>query len=746
MKVKLLTVLVVVSVLFIGAVVWRVDQFIYGDRLSWVEAQARTQTNAINHALGLELKSLQRVVASLNEENFRKDKFNWTAFNPYYAVASFSVENGTLQPQNILVKEKSPAFNWNTTFVGQAIGTLTPRDMSLKVFVKPFQDANRGRHVALVFLGSTKAYALFGAGELFQSLIDAQKGSLNSFYVITQSGLTVSHSVPEYVGTIMSDDPIFKAASKSEGAQGAGVFQSRSGRELFGNYEQIPGSNLYVISSASLADVMKGRWGLSWQFLLLGAGLLLICTGGLLYVLNPFEKKVETLQEDLLRAQVQVNKQPIVSETTVLTDPDAIQKERMEAYRKVASALGHEMRGPLMSILGYAQMIIGKTQDSEVTQSSESVLRETRAARDILDKLFVFAGEGTPEKNHIKLEGPLARALKNLEPMLANKGVKLVRNFQETRQLDLHVDSVEKAIQNILENAIEAMERMPKKEITIDLFEDAEGVHLNIADRGEGVEPKNLAKIFDPFFTTRSFQNHMGLGLAVSLGVLKEHQAEISVKSERGQGTTVSMLFKGEKTQAQNLPQAPVLKAPPMKGPPPPPPKDEVEDVELLDERSQISEVAEVTTMSPALDVNIDQLLEMPGDDEAKTVVIPASKPNAATSTPAPTAVAPKKSAAFNDDELTFVDGFLDNDRTVVHSSSEDKTVVQSSNDRKQTGAVAAGTPISAELVEAMADKQVDEDMPARSFITPPKFSTAAKSASKLDDFRVEIRRPGKRE
>ena len=227
------------------------------------------------------------------------------------------------------------------------------------------------------------------------------------------------------------------------------------------------------------------------------------------------------------------------------------------------------------------------------------------------------------------------------------------------------------------------------------------------------------------------------------MGVLKEHEADISVKSERGQGTTVSMLFKGEKTQAQSLPSAPVLKAPPVKGPPPAPPKDEYQDgdVELLDEHSQISDITEMqTVMSPSLDVNIDQLLEMPeAEVNEKTVVIPTSASNAQTNLPeAPKAPAPKappaKKSSSMDDELTFVDGFLDNDKTVVHV------------DKKQTGAVAAGTPISAELVEAMSNKNVDEDMPAKNFITPPKFSAAAKSASKLDGFRVEIRRPGKRE
>jgi two-component system NtrC family sensor kinase len=106
---------------------------------------------------------------------------------------------------------------------------------------------------------------------------------------------------------------------------------------------------------------------------------------------------------------------------------------------------------------------------------------------------------------------------------------------------------------------------------------------------------------------------------------------------------------------------------------------------------------------------------------EEKTVVnVPAAKP---VTKPSP----PK--TAFQDDELTFVDGFLDGERA---------------SSKKQTGAVAAGTPIAAEIVEAMADKEIDEDLAVSSFITPPKISSATKS-SKLDTYHVEIRRPGKR-
>ncbi len=112
------------------------------------------------------------------------------------------------------------------------------------------------------------------------------------------------------------------------------------------------------------------------------------------------------------------------------------------------------MRGPLASILGYSQMVIAKTADDDIVQSAESILRETRSARGILDKLLGYAGEEVHEKNSMKMEGPLVKALKNMDSKFAEKGVKVVKNIQDTPVMDLHVDAVIRAIGNILQNSV----------------------------------------------------------------------------------------------------------------------------------------------------------------------------------------------------------------------------------------------------------------------------------------------------
>jgi signal transduction histidine kinase len=97
---------------------------------------------------------------------------------------------------------------------------------------------------------------------------------------------------------------------------------------------------------------------------------------------------------------------------------------------------------------------------------------------------------------------------------------------------------MQQVVLNLLLNAAEATQSKTTR-LVIVTTEPGDGeVRLIVADNGEGIQPENLAKIFDPFFTTKSEGKGVGLGLAVSYGIVQAHGGDIEVKSHAGEGAT----------------------------------------------------------------------------------------------------------------------------------------------------------------------------------------------------------------
>ncbi len=155
----------------------------------------------------------------------------------------------------------------------------------------------------------------------------------------------------------------------------------------------------------------------------------------------------------------------------------------------------------------------------------------------------MYTGEDKFPTTQGALETVLTRSLKNVEGKILSKGIRLIKNIQSVPPFSMSTDLVVKAVENILLNSIEAMERVPKKELSVNLKSEGNQIFLSIADTGEGIAPENLSKIFDPFYTTRSGGQHVGLGLSTAMGIFKQTYGEIQVQSEKGKGATFEIRF-----------------------------------------------------------------------------------------------------------------------------------------------------------------------------------------------------------
>ena len=107
---------------------------------------------------------------------------------------------------------------------------------------------------------------------------------------------------------------------------------------------------------------------------------------------------------------------------------------------------------------------------------------------------------------------------------------------------------LEQVVINLIQNSCEALSG-PEKAITISTtFDKGEGrVKLAVTDEGCGIDPQSITKVMDPFYTSKRTMGGTGLGLSVSAGIIKEHDATIKFESNFGTGTTVTLAFKPAK-------------------------------------------------------------------------------------------------------------------------------------------------------------------------------------------------------
>ena len=99
---------------------------------------------------------------------------------------------------------------------------------------------------------------------------------------------------------------------------------------------------------------------------------------------------------------------------------------------------------------------------------------------------------------------------------------------------------LEQVFINLVVNAIQAMSEGGRLTIRTSLGEDNR-IQVSVEDTGYGIAPENLDKLFTPFFTTREEEKGVGLGLAVSYGIIERHGGKITVESEVGKGSTFTV-------------------------------------------------------------------------------------------------------------------------------------------------------------------------------------------------------------
>ncbi|WP_312480896.1 sensor histidine kinase [Stutzerimonas nitrititolerans] len=209
---------------------------------------------------------------------------------------------------------------------------------------------------------------------------------------------------------------------------------------------------------------------------------------------------------------------------------------RMAALGQMSAALAHEINQPLTALrmqLASQRLLLDSGRSEAVREGLGQIegLIERMAA--LTGHLKTFARKnpaGLPQR--VRLDEVLEQALQLLGPRIRSEAVDV--RCQVSPDAWVSGDSIrlEQVLINLLNNALDAMQSSSVRQLRIDCRRDGNEWRLSVADSGGGIDREHLDQVFEPFFTTKPVGQGLGLGLAVSYGIVRDLGGRLEVRND----------------------------------------------------------------------------------------------------------------------------------------------------------------------------------------------------------------------
>jgi two-component system, NtrC family, sensor kinase len=218
--------------------------------------------------------------------------------------------------------------------------------------------------------------------------------------------------------------------------------------------------------------------------------------------------------------------------------------EKTLTIGEMAAVVAHEINNPLAGILTYAKLVrkwiqrgIGDHK-AEAEECLELIAAESKRCGDLVNNLLTFSHRSPIHMESTDLNTIIRRAIKLIQHRTDMQGVQVqVSTEAELPAVYCDGSQIEQVLLALIMNALDAMPHGGNLWVSSRLLPASE-VELVVRDDGMGIPPELLPKIFEPFTTTKEVGKGVGLGCAISKGIVERHGGRIDLKSDLGVGTT----------------------------------------------------------------------------------------------------------------------------------------------------------------------------------------------------------------
>ncbi len=263
--------------------------------------------------------------------------------------------------------------------------------------------------------------------------------------------------------------------------------------------------------------------------------------GGLTGYLWEQERKQKNFyQQASERLKQSMDKLKKTTDDLTLIENQLRKAERLSTLGELTASLAHEVRNPLGSIRGVAEILRDESQNESHKKFVEILLKETQRLDTVVANYLTFARPRTEEGEVVSLEKTIESTFALLGPELRKKTLHLKVDVKpQNISMFCREGQMRQALLNILLNAIQASPRNGVISISAERKDDS--LSIIVSDQGTGIGEEAKKHLFEPFYTEKS--DGTGLGLAITKRIVEAHNGRISAQNRKDGGAQIKMEF-----------------------------------------------------------------------------------------------------------------------------------------------------------------------------------------------------------
>jgi len=238
-----------------------------------------------------------------------------------------------------------------------------------------------------------------------------------------------------------------------------------------------------------------------------------------------------------VRLQREIAERQRVERTLEEAEQSLAQSQKLAALGEMSAAVSHELNQPLAAMKTYlagAKLLLQRRRADEAASSFERIDDLIERMGAITRQLKSYARKGGEAFEPVDLREALKGAITMMEPQLRTTRVEITQNLPR-RPVMVMADRLrlEQVIINLLRNALDAMKDVDRRELDLLIVEGDEAV-LTVRDSGNGID--DLEALFEPFYTTKKPGDGVGLGLAISSGIINDLGGRLTARNGQSGG------------------------------------------------------------------------------------------------------------------------------------------------------------------------------------------------------------------